>query len=115
MKWYVLDLPGYVPGGIGMGPMLVVRVGLELLVAIFMGALAGFWLDKETGRAFFPMFSLLGFLLGSSGGMLLVYQTMKLPGKAKLKEEKGEDPVYDKHPLPEKEAKKSPGDGEKLL
>jgi hypothetical protein len=115
VDWYVLDLPECFPGGIGMGPMLVVRVGLELLVAIFMGALAGFWLDKETDRAFFPLFSLLGFLLGSSGGMLLVYQTMKLPGRARLKEERGEDPIVDKHSLPEKESEKSPGNDEKLL
>lgn len=63
-----------------MGPMLVVRVGFELLVAIFLGALTGFWLDRETGRIFFPFFSLLGFLLGSSGGMLLVYRTMMFSG-----------------------------------
>ncbi len=98
-----------------MGPMLVVRVGFELLVAIFTGALAGFWLDKETGRVFFPLFSLLGFLLGSSGGMLLVYQTMKLPSRARLKEKNGEDPVVDKLSLPEKETKASPGNDEKLL
>jgi F0F1-type ATP synthase assembly protein I len=59
-----------------------VRIGFELLVAIFLGALAGYWLDMKTGRAFFPLFSLLGFLLGSSGGLLLVYRTMNAMGRA---------------------------------
>ncbi len=83
------------PGGSAMGPMLVVRVGFELLVAIFLGALAGFWLDRETGRVLFPLFSLAGFLLGSAGGMLLVYRTMNIPDARKSKEEAGRSSGHD--------------------
>lgn len=93
-----------------MGPILVMRIGFELLVAIFLGALAGYWLDRETGRAFFPLFSLVGFLLGSSGGMFLVYRTMNIPGRVNLKKE---ILPADKVSLQENKTGKSDDQGEK--
>lgn len=98
-----------------MGPMFVVRVGFELLVAIFLGALAGFWLDRETGRVFFPLFSLLGFLLGSSGGMLLVYQAMKLPDAGHLQKKSEGSFSGSKESLPEKKSGDSEDEGGKSL
>ena len=48
------------------------EIGLVLLVATLLGALAGYWVDKQLGTV--PVFALIGLLGGMAAGARAVYR-----------------------------------------
>ena len=51
------------------------RVGVELMAGILVGAFAGFWLDRWLGTS--PLFFLSCFALGVAGSGLNIYRMSK--------------------------------------
>lgn len=68
------DVPGRLGGGMGGGVALAFRVGVELVSAVFLGAVIGLFLDKWLGTA--PLFLIVLLFLGAAAGFLNVYRTV---------------------------------------
>lgn len=51
------------------------RVGIELLVAVAVGSLIGYWLDSWLGT--FPLLLVIFFFLGVAAGFLNVYKAAR--------------------------------------
>ena len=49
------------------------EIGISLLVTTLVGVLAGHWVDEQLGMTF-PVFVLVGFLLGAGSGTLMIYR-----------------------------------------
>ncbi len=62
-------------------------LGIEMLVAILIGTLAGFWLDGRFHTR--PWLMLLGFLLGATAGFRSLLRLLKTEENSKTK--KNED------------------------
>ena len=60
------------PGKGGAYLALFSEIGLILLVTTLLGALAGYWVDKQLGTI--PVFALIGLLVGMSAGARAVYR-----------------------------------------
>jgi ATP synthase protein I len=60
------------PGKGGAYLALFSEIGLILLVTTLLGALAGYWVDKQLGSI--PVFALIGLLVGMSAGARAVYR-----------------------------------------
>jgi F0F1-type ATP synthase assembly protein I len=61
------------PGKTGAYFALFTEIGFILLVPTLLGALAGHWLDEQLGLQF-PVFLLIGFLIGLAAGASGVWQ-----------------------------------------
>jgi ATP synthase protein I len=60
------------PGKGGAYLVLFSEIGLVLLVTTLVGALAGYWVDKQIGTI--PVFVLVGFLVGTAAGARAAYR-----------------------------------------
>jgi F0F1-type ATP synthase assembly protein I len=49
------------------------EIGISLLVTTLVGVLAGHWVDEQLGMTF-PVFVLVGFLLGAGSGTVMIYR-----------------------------------------
>lgn len=56
-------------------------LGLELVVAVLIGAGGGYWLDQKLGTL--PLFLLIGFVLGSAAGFLNIFRLIASENKKK--------------------------------
>lgn len=52
-------------------------VGFSFVLAVLIGALVGWWLDKKFGFEKYPVFFLLFFVLGLVAGVLNVFRASK--------------------------------------
>lgn len=80
-------------GGLG----LAMRIGVELVAALIVGAGAGLLVDWWLGTR--PWAMVVGFVLGAAAGMLNVYRVMSGMGQAvgyrRAEERKDEEPPED--------------------
>ena len=60
------------PGKGGVYLVLFSEIGLILFVTTLLGALAGYWVDKQLGTI--PVFVLIGLLIGMSTGARAAYR-----------------------------------------
>jgi len=60
------------PELIGMGRYMAVGIQMVVVTAVIAGI--GYWLDQRTGKA--PLFLIVFFLLGSFGGVAVVWRTL---------------------------------------
>jgi F0F1-type ATP synthase assembly protein I len=61
------------PGRGGAYAVLFSEIGISLLVTTLLGALIGHWADIQLGLSF-PVFVLVGFLLGAGAGTVMIYR-----------------------------------------
>ncbi len=57
------------------GTALAMRLGVELASGVFVGVVSGYYLDKWLNTS--PFLFILCFLLGTAGGFLTVFRTLK--------------------------------------
>jgi F0F1-type ATP synthase assembly protein I len=60
------------PGRGGAYAVLFSEIGISLLVTTLLGALIGYWADKQLGTL--PIFVVVGFLLGAGAGTVMIYR-----------------------------------------
>jgi ATP synthase protein I len=60
-------------------------LGIEMLVAILVGTLAGYWLDGKLNTR--PWLMLLGFILGAAAGFRGIFRLLKNETSSTLKKE----------------------------
>ena len=64
--------PGALSGQAGAYFALFSEIGILLLVTTLVGALAGYWVDKQLGTV--PIFVVVGFLGGAGIGTVGIYR-----------------------------------------
>jgi len=64
--------PGALSGQAGAYFALFSEIGILLLVTTLVGALAGYWVDKQLGTV--PIFVVVGFLGGAAIGTVGIYR-----------------------------------------
>jgi len=60
------------PGQAGAYLALFSEIGIVLLVSTLLGALGGYWIDKQLGSL--PILTIMGFLLGAAVGARAMYK-----------------------------------------
>ena len=64
--------PGALSGQAGAYFALFSEIGILLLVTTLVGALAGYWVDKQLGTL--PVFVMIGFFVGAGIGTVGIYR-----------------------------------------